>query len=121
MNIEQLEKSASLHPTSSTAVPVGKKKKPNNRKNKKKRKAAEGVEGTEAAQAASAAETGVSARSPSNMIVEDLTDSIDPFYNQLKEIEDAKRGSQDTPNLRGGHAGVAKAVGCHCVCLSDTG
>ncbi|KAJ4994445.1 hypothetical protein SVAN01_00274 [Stagonosporopsis vannaccii] len=102
----QLAKSADTQAIRSARVSVAqtsKKKKPNNRKNKKKR-AAESAEMAEASQAGGAAKIGDTTGSNSNVIVEDLIDSNDPFYDQLKEIEDTKRGDQGAINLRGGHA-----------------
>lgn len=92
-------------------MPVGKKKKkPNNRKNKKK-KIAENAETGEARQAGDIVESNETVGSTSNMNVGDLIDKSDPFYDQLKEIEDTKRGKQVTPTLRGGHAEAATTVG----------
>lgn len=97
----QRAKSAEVQLASSTTAP-SKKKKPNNRKNKKKKKATETSQAGDTNEAAEAADAGETMGSTS-MTLEDLIDSHDPFYKQLKEIEDTKRGSNESPKLRGGH------------------
>lgn len=106
----QRAKSADAQPTSGARVEEAQASKKKKRKNKKKKKAPDDAETTEA-QVGSEIEAAEPKTSTSNITVQDLIDSNDPFYDQLKEIDDAKRGSQGAPTLRGGHDETAKLVG----------
>lgn len=85
--------------TAASGLQSTKKKKPNNRKNQKKKKAAEKAEMSEALQVGDAAPAPTS-----NMAVKNPVDSNDPFYDQIIEVEEVKRGTQGSAGLRGGHA-----------------